>query len=94
MFVIREVFTARPGMASKLAKLFKEAMKDEAGAKTRVLTDFVGSYNTVVVEFEFKDLVGLQKMMTEREQSPGPPPEMKGYTDMYLTGRREIYRVQ
>jgi len=48
MVVIREVFTAKPGQASKLAKLFKKGFG--ADPSVRVMTDVVGNYNPVVVE--------------------------------------------
>ena len=52
MYVIRETFVAKPGQASKLAKQMKEAMAamPRGNGKTRVLTDFVGPFNTVVLE--------------------------------------------
>ena len=50
MLIIREVFTAKPGQASKLAKLFKKAMGGESNV--RIMTDLVGEYNTVVIEMQ------------------------------------------
>ena len=92
MYVVREVFTAKPGNASKLAKLFKEIFSADPRMKARVMTDAVGDYNTVVMEMEVPSFSHFEEMMK------GPEDEkirekMKGYTDMYLTGRREIYRV-
>jgi len=93
MIIIREVLTAKPGMASKLAKMMKGAFKSTPNS--RVLTDLVGNYNTVVVETEMSSLMDFEKMMEEYKS--GKPGEMgqsmAGYTDMYLTGRREIYQV-
>lgn len=98
MFIIREVFTAKPGQASKLAKLFKKVFA--SGPDTRVMTDFVGNYNTVVVEMQVKSLAEFEKEMEEYqsgEQDPDMDPEvveeMSRYTEMYLTGRREIYQI-
>lgn len=98
MFIIREVFTAKPGQASKLAKLFKKAFSN--GREVRVMTDYVGSYNTVVVEMQAESLAEFEQEMEEyrsgkrdSEMDPNVAEEMSSYTEMYLTGRREIYRI-
>jgi len=97
MYLIREVFVAKPGQASKLAKLFKK-MPPMPGA--RVMTDMVGPYNTVVMEYELKSLAEWEKEM-EKYKSGKPDPnmdpkvaeEMSHYTEMYMKGRREIYQI-
>jgi hypothetical protein len=98
MVIIREVFTAKPGQASKLAKLFRKAFG--ADQNMRVMTDLVGDYNTVVVEMQVKSLAEFEKEMEEyKSGKPDPriPPEvaeeLSKYTEMYLTGRREIYQT-
>lgn len=93
MYIIREVFTAKPGNASKLAKLFKEVIASSPGMKTRVMTDSVGEYNTVVLETEAESLGEFEKMMEPSPENDKIREKMKGYTEMYLTGRREIYQV-
>lgn len=93
MYVIREVFTAKPGMASKLAKLFKEIFSADPRMKARVMTDAVGEYNTVVMEIEVGSFSEFEQMMKGSPEDEKIREKMKGYTDMYLTGRREIYRV-
>lgn len=93
MFIVRETFTAKPGMASKLAKMFREMSGEMAGVKSRVLTDFIGPYNTVVWEVEVKELGDFEKMMKEYASKPEMGKKMAGYTEMYQTGTREIYRV-
>jgi len=95
MFVIRETFTAKPGMASKLAMMFKDLFTKEPrmNSKTRVLTDQVGAFNTVVLETETASLDAFEKEMQEYMSKPDMRDRMKGYTDLWTTGRREIYRV-
>ncbi len=92
MYVIRDIFKAKPGQASKLARLFKDVSKDLMGGKVRVLTDAVGDYNTVIMETEVKDLAEHEKQMREYGDKPEFKQRMAGYTDMYLTGKREILR--
>ncbi len=98
MLVIREVFTAKPGQASKLAKLFKKAFANEPN--TRVMTDMVGNYNTVIVEMQVKNLAEFEKQMEEMKSGKPDPKmdpdvaqELSKYTEMYLTGRREIFQI-
>jgi hypothetical protein len=98
MLIIREVFTAKPGQASKLAKLFKKAFGEDA--KTRVMTDLVGNYNTVVTEFEVNSLAEFEKQMEEYKSGKPDPKmdpkvaeELSKYTEMYISGRREIFQI-
>lgn len=97
MLRIREIFTAKPGQASKLATLFRRGFKDE---NMRVMTDMVGPYNTVIVEMDVKSLSEFERQMEEYASGkpdptmdPAVAEEMSKYTDMYLTGRREIYKI-
>jgi hypothetical protein len=93
MLIIRETFITKPGQASKLAKLFRKAMPEGM----RVMTDAVGNYNTVECEWEAASLADYEQQMKEgysKEMDAHLKEEMKNYTDMYLTGKREIFRVQ
>jgi len=96
MLIVRDVFTTKPGQASKLAKLFKKSMAGELDA--RVLTDLVGDYNTVVMEYQVKDMAEWERKFNEYRDGkiqldPKLADEMSKYTEMYLTGRREIMQV-
>jgi hypothetical protein len=93
MFVIRETFTAKPGMASKLASLLTEAVSSQARQNVRVLTDFVGPFNTVVMETEVEDIGEFEGIMKESMGRKDIRDTMKGYTDLYQSGRREIYQI-
>ena len=98
MLIIREVFTAKPGQASKLAKLFRKAFGDDANI--RVMTDLVGNYNTVVTEMQVESLAEFEKQMEEYKSGkpdpkmdPNVAEELSKYTEMYVTGRREIFQI-
>jgi hypothetical protein len=98
MLIIREVFTAKPGQASKLAKLFKRAMANQPNV--RIMTDFVGNYNTVVSEMQVESLAEFERQMEEYKSGKPDPKmdpevaeELSRYTEMYISGRREIYQV-
>ena len=96
MYIIREVFMAKPGQASKLAKLFKKMNMPNS----RVMTDMVGPYNTVVMEVETASLADWEKEMNDMKSGKADPrmdpkvaEEMSHYTEMYMKGRREIYQI-
>ncbi len=98
MFIIREIFTAKPGQASKLSKLFKKGFANTPNA--RVMTDMTGNYNTVVMEMQVNNLAEWERQMQEYKSGKPDPnmdpkvaEEMSRYTEMYLTGRREIFQI-
>lgn len=98
MLVVRDVFTAKPGHASKLAALFKKVMGRQGNVQ--VMTDLIGEFNTVVMEFEVENLAEFERIMGEYQSGKlieGLDSEtaaaMKKYAEMYMTGRREIYKV-
>ena len=93
MIIVREYFVAKPGKASKLAKMLKEAMKLQKGGKSQIMTDLTGEFNTVVMVTELESLAAMEKRMEEYGNDEAVREKMKGYTDMYITGGREIYRV-
>jgi hypothetical protein len=80
-------------MASKLAALLKQVMSEQKDHKVRVLTDAVGRFNTVVMETEVDDMSGFMRRMQEYTNREDIRTKMKGYTDLYQTGKREIYQV-
>jgi len=98
MLVVREVFKAKPGQASKLAKLFKKVFGNDL--KTRVMTDFIGKYNTVEMEMQVKTLAVYEKLMEDyksgkikRKLDKKTADEMSKYTDMFISGKREVYQI-
>ena len=96
MIVVHEIFVAKPGNASKLAKMFKEATKESTDVK-HILTDVTGAYNRVIMVSEYENLAGYEqsweKMKAQPEAMKKMEDAMKGYQDMYLTGSREIFQV-
>lgn len=93
MLIIRNIFTAKPGKASQLAKQMKETMATRQGMKVRVLTDFVGKFNTVIMEIEVNSFAEFENQYKEYMMSPEIKEKMKGYTDLWSEGKREILQV-
>lgn len=96
MIVVHDVFVCKPGNASKLAKLFKEVMEgfDEVD---QILTDMTGQFNRVVIVSKYENLTAYEKSWEkysqQTEEMKKIQEKMKDYTDMYLTGSREIYKI-
>jgi hypothetical protein len=93
MFIVRETFIAKPGKASALAKLFKEVMAEITQMKPRVSTDYIGQFNSVVLETECEDLAQFEKSLSDYMSRQDLRDKMKGYTDMYQEGKREVFKV-
>jgi hypothetical protein len=93
MIVIRNCFVAKPGQASKLAAQFKAAIAAAGIERGRVLTDLTGDFNRVILEYEADSIADFEAMMTRYATDASFRDSMKGYTDLYITGTREILRV-
>jgi hypothetical protein len=78
MYIVRETFIARPGQASHLARLLKQVMGEAEGFKSRVLTDFIANFNTVVLETEVSDLSEFDRMMADYASRQDVRDKMKG----------------
>ncbi len=97
MFIVRETVTAKPGQAGKLSKLFRNVFNDPS---VRILTDEVADFNTVIIEMTFNNLSEFESLMDGyRKGQPAPTmvpdafEQMSNFTEMYYTGKREIFRV-
>ncbi len=93
MILVRNSFVAKSGQASKLAGMFKEVAAAAKIPKHRVMTDVVGDFNTVVFEFEAENLAEVERQMEEYRNNPVFQQKMAGYTDLYVTGRRDVLKI-
>ena len=96
MIIVHDIFICKPGNASKLAKMFKEAMAGNAEL-VNVMTDLTGPYNKVVMVTKYENLTAYEKSGEKYKQETKEMKEMMakmaGYQDMYVTGSREIYQI-
>ena len=92
MIVVRNCFVAKPGQASKLAAQLKEAAA-VAKIKVRVLTDLTGDFNRVIMEYEAENVGEFEQRMKQYSTDQEFRAKMAGYTDLYVTGSREILQV-
>jgi hypothetical protein len=93
MFIVRNCFVAKPGNASKLAAQLKDAAATAGIPNCRVLTDVTGDFNRVVLEYEVAGIAEFEARMAQYMTDEKFREKMKGYTDLWLTGQREILRV-
>ena len=96
MIIVHDIFICKPGNASKVAKMFKEAMKDNEEF-IHIMTDVSGQFNRVVMESKYDSLSAyeknFEKYMNDSDQMKKMKKAMEGYQDLYLTGSREIYKT-
>jgi heme-degrading monooxygenase HmoA len=96
MIIVHDTFVCKAGNASKLAKKFKDAMKGFSEV-VQIMIDMTGQYNRVIMVSHYDSLTAYEKSWekykedTEENRKMGEM--MAGYTDMYLTGSREIYQT-
>jgi len=93
MILIRNIFIARPGCASKLAAQLRTASGIAGMPKARVLTDITGDFNRVVLEFEAASVEEFGQHMHDYATNEAVREAMKGYTDLWITGSRELLQV-
>ena len=96
MIIVHDTFVCKPGNASKVAKMFKEVMEGNKEL-VNIMTDFTGQFNRVIMVSQFESLTAYEEAfkqyMNPTEEQKKKFAKMEGYTEMYQTGNREIYRV-
>lgn len=93
MIIVRNCFTAKPGQGSKLAAQLKDAAASSSLKGFRVLTDVTGEFNRVVLEYEAQSVAEFEERMRDYMTNEAFRAKMKGYTELWATGYREILSV-
>lgn len=93
MIVVRNCFIAKPGQASKLATLLKEAAAVAKIPRHRILTDLTGDFNRVVLEYEAENVTEFEARMRDYATNAEFREKMSGYTELWITGNREILQI-
>lgn len=96
MIIVHEIFVCKPGNASKLATLFKEVMADSPEF-VNILTDMTGEFNRVIMQSQYENLTAYEdrfkKYIEDSEEVKKMKEKMQGYHDLYISGKREIFKV-
>jgi heme-degrading monooxygenase HmoA len=98
MYLIRDIFKAKPGKAKELVRRFKEAApyfaNTEGSTSMKIMTDIVAPYWTVVIQSEVED---IGKFISGLRSATAPPEVaeiMKGYMDLVNEGYREVFLIE
>jgi len=97
MILIREVFTTKPGKAGELVKKFKQVipfMEKEGLKNTKIMTDLVAKYWTVVIESETEDFARFEKEVRGFTSKLEVKEIMKDYMSLVDSGYREIFKIE
>ena len=98
MFLVRDIMYCKPAQARPMVKKFLALGKlgEQMGmGAMRVMTDVCAErYWTVVSEVEVKSLEEYTEMSRKSMADPRFQEAMKGYHDLIVKGRREIYMIE
>ena len=97
MFVVRSIFTCKPGKAKDLVAKFKAAtplLRELGIHNARILSDVSAGFWTVVVESEAESLDDYFGAVRQRAANPELEEAMAGYMELVKGGRREIFRIE
>jgi hypothetical protein len=98
MFLVRDIMYCKPGQARAMVQKFQALSKlgSQVDLGTmRIMTDVSAErYWTVVAETEVKNLEEYTEMSRKSMQQKEFQDAMKGYHDLIVQGRREIYMLE
>src|SRR5215831_4187372 len=98
MFLVRDIMYCKPGQARPMVQKFLALSKLGAQAgfgPMRVMTDVSAErYWTVVSEMEVESLEKYAEMTRKSMEVKEFQEAMKGYHDLIVEGRREIYQIE
>ena len=98
MYVVRDIMYCKPGQARPMVEKFKALSKlgQQMGmGPMRIMTDVAAEqYWTVVSEMEVKSIEEHTQMARTAMQNKDFQEAMKGYHDLVVKGRREIYTLE
>ncbi|MFY0650862.1 MAG: hypothetical protein JXQ96_02455 [Cyclobacteriaceae bacterium] len=97
MYLVRDIFRAKPGRSKMLVELFKSAIphiKSSGVVNSRVFTDASGDFWTVVWEFEVEEISNYFEMSRQVDTNSAVYDSLEGYKDHVIEGRREIFKIE
>src|SRR5262245_57652322 len=98
MFLVRDIMFCKPGQVRPLVQKFLalDKLSQQAGFRPmRVMTDVSAErYWTVVSEMECESLEKYTELTAKSMQQKEFQEVMKGYHDLVVQGRREIYTIE
>ena len=96
MYLVRDTFKCKPGKAKELVNKFKQTipfMEEQNLKNTKILTDVVSNYWTVVLESEVETLAEFENRRGFTSK-PKVQEIMKDYMTLVEGGKREIFKIE
>jgi hypothetical protein len=96
MILVREIFQVKYGKMKDAKGLMKQMiglMPAPSGGPTRLLTDLVGPYYTLVMEMTYKDLAAFETSMSAEMSNPAFGALYQKFVPLIDSGRREIFTI-
>ena len=98
MFLVRDIMYCKPGKVRQMVQKFtalSKLAKDAGMGNMRIMTDVCAErYWTVVAETEVKSIEEHAELARKSMADPRFQEAMKGYHDLIVKGRREIYQLE
>ena len=98
MFLVRDIMYCKPGQVRQMVQKFtalSKLAKDAGMGNMRIMTDVCAErYWTVVAETEVKSIEEHAELARKSMADPRFQEAMKGYHDLIVKGRREIYQLE
>jgi hypothetical protein len=97
MYVVRSIFTCKPGKAKELIARFKAAephLRELGIDNVRILSDAAAGFWTVVVESEVESLDRYFDALRTRPPGSELQEAMGDYMELVTGGGREIFRLE
>jgi len=98
MFLVRDIMYCKPGQVRAMVQKFLalDKLGRQAGmGPMRVMTDVCAErYWTVVSEMEVESIEKFTEMTRKSMEMKEFQETMKGYHDLIVEGRREIYQLE
>lgn len=97
MYIIRDIFKAKPGKSKELVGIFKATSPYflTKGVKNiRIMTDFVAEFWTVIWEFEVDEVQDYFDMSEHIDSDIKVFNALEGYQEHVLKGSREILKIE
>lgn len=99
MYLVRELMYCKPGKVRPLVEKFhamNKLMAKSGQGTMRIMTDVAAEqYWTVVTEYELESLDKLMSMESMSAEDMKEMEEiMKGYHDLVLKGKREVFKLE
>jgi hypothetical protein len=97
MYIVRDVFKAKPGKSKDLIAKLKSTsphFKSKGIRNIRLLTDVSSDFWQVIWEFEVEEIQDYFQMASMLDSNEKLSVAIDGYQEYIVSGHREIFQVE